>query len=75
MGGRRARAAAVTGNTALFGLTRFAVSRPEIELEGMSVLLFVLVIVAPILSLVAMYGPTQLPSIAPSTGAATEGHA
>ncbi len=54
----KVKVVATIANMALLGLTGFTVTR-GVELEGMDVVLFLLMVLAPVISLVALYWPNQ----------------
>jgi hypothetical protein len=71
MPGGKVKVAAVLANLALLGLTVFTVTR-GVELEGSDVVLFLLMILAPVVSLAALYWPNPLTSTAPTPRGAME---
>ena len=73
MTGRTVRAIAVIVNVAPIGLAVLVVTARGIELEGLDVVLFLLMILAPVLSTVALYWPGQPKSAVPVPQGATEG--
>jgi hypothetical protein len=58
MTSRRVKVVAAIANLALLGLTGFTVTR-GVELEGTDVVLFLLMVLTPVISLVALYWPNQ----------------
>ncbi len=69
---RKVKAVAVAANLALLGLTVFSVTGPGAELDGLSVILFLLMTLTPMVNLVALYWPHPLTSAAPVPRGATE---
>ena len=62
---------AVIANLALLGLTVFTMTR-GVELEGTDVVLFLLMVLAPVVSLAALYWPSQPQPVGPAPSGATE---
>ncbi len=71
MTSRTVKLVAVMANLALLGLTGFTVTR-GVELEGTDVVLFLLMVLAPVISLVALYWPSQPQPAGPAPSGATE---
>ncbi len=73
MTGRRVKAMAVIVNLVLLGLAFFVASRPGFEIEGVTAVLFLMVVVAPVVSILALCWPGQTQAPVPSPGEATKG--
>ncbi len=73
MTGRTMKTAAVIVNVALIGLTVLVVTSRGIELEGLDVVLVLLMILAPVLSVAALYWPSHPKPALPAPQGATEG--
>ncbi len=71
--GRRVKAVAVMVNLILLGLTFFVASRPGFEIEGITAVLFLMVVVAPVVSILALCWPHPVPSALPAPNEATKG--
>ena len=65
MTARTVRVVAVMANLALLGLTAFTMTR-GVELEGLDVVLFLSMILAPLVNLAALYWPNSLTSAVPA---------
>ena len=70
---RIVKTVAVLANLALLGLTVFVVTRPGVVLEGLSGILFLLMILVPVVNLGALSWPNPPPAAAPSAREATKG--
>ncbi len=70
---RTVKAVAVIVNLALLGLTVFVVTRSGVELEGLTGILFLLMILVPVVNLAALYWPSLPMSAGSSPREATEG--
>jgi hypothetical protein len=71
MTARKVKAVAAMANLALLGLTVFTLTK-GVELEGSDVALVLLMILAPVVSLAALYWPSPPVAAVPTPRGATE---